>query len=73
MRIKKDPQLQPFVEYLRADLAREQNVMMGLEVPGVYRAQGRAGYAQDLMKLIADSDVLTLGRSSARISTAGLY
>lgn len=56
MRVKKDPQLAPFVAYLRAELIREQTSMMGLDAPGVYRAQGRASYVFDLIRFIDGVD-----------------
>jgi hypothetical protein len=56
VRIKKDPQLAPFVEHLRAEIAREHAAMVALEAPMVYRAQGRASFATDLAKLIENVD-----------------
>lgn len=75
MRIKKDPQLAPFSEYLRSELVREHAAMVALDAPMVYRAQGRASYVSDLIKLIEQIDgVSALERTNSRgPMTAGLY
>jgi hypothetical protein len=75
MRIKKDPQIQPFCEYLRSELVREHAAMVGLDAPMVYRAQGRASYVGDLLKLIENVDgVSALEKTnSSRSMTAGHY
>lgn len=75
MRIKKDPQLTPFLEALRAELVREHVAMVGLDAPGVYRAQGRASYVNDLIKLIEQVDTVSALEkpNSGRPMTAGLY
>jgi hypothetical protein len=77
IRVKKDPQLRPFVDHLIADLAREHAAMTGLDAPMVYRAQGRASYAADLMKLIESADSLATGVLDKpvphRVATAGRF
>jgi len=77
IRVKKDPQLASFVEHLRADLARETTAMMGLEAPMVYRAQGRASYVADLIKLIESADSPATGPLDKpvphRVATAGRF
>lgn len=75
MRIKKDPQLQPFLEYLLAELSRENTNMRGLDAPMIYRAQGRACCLFELSKLIENVDSISVldKSNSGRPMTAGLY
>jgi hypothetical protein len=77
IRVKKDPQLASFVDHLQAELAREQTAMMGLDAPMVYRAQGRASYVADLMKLIENADSVATSFLDKpvphRVATAGRF
>jgi hypothetical protein len=75
MRLKKDPQMQPFTEALRSDLLQEYRAMVGLDAPMVYRAQGRASYLSDLIRFIegVDNTSALEKPNSGRPMTAGLY